>query len=103
MVANEVSIEIYGLIYLFNPMSNLAEKKDATAPAPAGNASEAANPAKPIDSASAPPANEVSGNVEPPTANPGESDPAGSPEVTEPSNPPPADPSGDPPSDGGGS
>jgi len=103
VVANEVSIEIYGLIYLFNPMSNLAEKKDATAPAPAGNASEAANPAKPIDSASAPPANEVSGNVEPPTANPGESDPAGSPEVTEPSNPPPADPSGDPPSDGGGS
>jgi hypothetical protein len=132
----EVSIEIYGLIYLFNPMSNLAEKKEpasdpsgASAVAgpppvtpqgqantvPSGNAAGAANPAKPDDSASAPPASEASGQVEPSTANPGETDPAGSPEMPEPGNPPPADanpseagqepadPSGDPPADGGGS
>ena len=114
----EVSIEIYGLIYLFNPPTSLS-KTNAAVTTPAAATGAAANPPAANPPAANPPANPAAAAeggtagpppAEPPQTNPepgGEAEPGGEPEPPAPpasgteTTPPPAqnDPSG---GDGGG-
>jgi hypothetical protein len=98
--SGEVSIEIYGLIYLFNPPSNLSEKAaspaEDAATATTNGADEASNVPEPAPT-TAPPATQETDPPPPAAPSAGEPDPS-SPEARD-TTPPPADA---PASDGGG-